>query len=423
MTVLRKILTAALLIIPAAAAAGSDTTTQADEVIERGPDKPDMSRCAGVGPASPYPDYNARPLHPDSTGMSLAAMELAHKIRLGWNLGNTLEAIGGETAWGNPRATRGLIRRVKSSGFDAIRIPASWDQYADPQTAKIDEKSLNRVKEVIRYALDADLAVVLNIHWDGGWLENNVTAEKKEENNTRQRAYWQQIATHLRNFDERLMFAGANEPNVDSAEQMSVLNSYHQTFVDAVRCTGGKNAYRILVVQGPGTDIEKTDRFWTGMPSDVIPGRLMAEVHFYTPYNFALMAKDEDWGKQFFYWGKGNHSDTDTAHNPTWGEEDALDELFAKMKYKFVDRGIPVIIGEYGAIRRNGLSGEALERHLESRAYYLEYVTRQSLANGLLPFYWDNGVMGDSGFGIFDRGKETVFDRQALDALLKGAGK
>lgn len=359
----------------------------------------------------------------DKAGMHGSATEMAAKIRLGWNAGNSLEAVGGETAWGNPPITPELIELVKKSGFNAIRIPASWDQYADPETAEIDEEWLDRVREVVQHAIDADLAVILNIHWDGGWLENNVTPEKQDENNAKQRAYWQQIATHFRDFDERLLFAGTNEPNVDDAEQMAVLDSYHQTFVDAVRCTGGKNAYRVLIVQGPSTDIEKTERLWNGMPNDTVPGRLMAEVHFYTPYNFALMAKDEDWGNQFYYWGAGNHSSTDTEHNPTWGEEKALDELFVKMKHKFVDHGIPVIIGEYGAIRRDGLSGEALERHLESRAYYLEYVTRQSLANGLLPFYWDNGVLGDSGFGIFDRRKETVFDRQALDALLKGVGE
>ena len=386
-------------------------------------DSPDLSDCGESPWASPFPDYNTGKTEADVNGMGSTAVEMAARIRLGWNIGNSLEATGGETGWGNPEITPELLQLVKESGFNAVRVPVSWNQFADPKTAKIATGWLNRVEEIVQYAIDIDLLVILNIHWDGGWLENNVTPEKQGENNAKQRAYWQQIATHFRDFDERLLFAGTNEPNVDDAEQMAVLDSYHQTFVDAVRCTGGKNAYRVLIVQGPSTDIEKTEKLWNGMPSDTVPGRLMTEVHFYTPYNFALMAKDEDWGNQFYYWGAGNHSSTDTEHNPTWGEEKALDELFVKMKHKFVDHGIPVIIGEYGAIRRDGLSGEALERHLESRAYYLEYVTRQSLANGLLPFYWDNGVLGDSGFGIFDRRKETVFDRQALDALLKGVGE
>ena len=384
---------------------------------------PDLGACGEPSWDSPYPDYNTRQVSADATGMDSTAVELAARIRLGWNIGNTLEATGGETGWGNPEVTRELLRLVKDSGFDAVRIPVSWNQHADPATAKINDAWLNRVHEVVRYVIDIDMTVILNIHWDGGWLENNVTPEKQSENNAKQRAYWQQIATHFRDFDERLLFAGTNEPNVDDAEQMAVLASYHQTFVDAVRCTGGKNAYRVLVVQGPSTDIEKTDKLWTGMPDDVLPDRLMAEVHFYTPWNFAGLTRDEDWGIPFYFWGKGNLSETDEARNPTWGEENAVDELFALMKQKFVDRGIPVLLGEYGAIRRSGLDGEALELHLRSRAYYLEYVTRQALANGLLPFYWDNGVLGNFGFGIFDRNNNTVYDAQALAALVSGAGE
>ena len=384
---------------------------------------PDLSECGESRWTSPYPDYNTHQTAADANGMRSTAVEMAARIRLGWNIGNSLEATGGETAWGNPAITPELMQLVKESGFNAVRIPASWDQYADPETAKIKIGWLNRVAEVVQYAIDLDMTVILNIHWDGGWLENNVTPDKQDGNNAKQRAYWQQIATHFRNFDERLVFAGANEPNVDDAEQMAVLDSYHQAFVDAVRCTGGKNAYRVLIVQGPSTDIEKTEKLWNGMPDDVLPDRLMAEVHFYTPWNFAGLTQDEDWGMQFYYWGEGNHSTKDLARNPTWGEEDTVDELFAMMKRKFVERGIPVLLGEYGAVRRSDLDGEALKLHLRSRTYYLEYVTRQALANGLLPFYWDNGVLGNHGFGIFDRNSISVFDPQALGALNNGTNK
>jgi aryl-phospho-beta-D-glucosidase BglC (GH1 family) len=334
-----------------------------------------------------------------------------------------MEAIGGETAWGNPEVSAGVLALVKASGFDAIRIPAAWDQYAEPDTARIDPAWLDRVKSVVQLAIDQDLDVIVNIHWDGGWLENNVTPGQQDEVIARQRAYWQQIATRLREFDDRLLFASANEPNAEDAEQVAVLNAYHQAFVGAVRCTGGRNAHRVLVLQGPKTDIETTDALWTSMPVDTVAGRLMAELHFYTPYNFTLMSQDESWGKQFYYWGAGNHSATDPERNPTWGEEDTVDALLAMAKRQFVDQGIPVIIGEFGAQRRDNLTGEVRERHLESRAYWLEYVTRQSLANGLLPFYWDTGGLDNNQSGIFDRRALTVFDQQALDALMRGAGK
>lgn len=377
-------------------------------------------------PAEPggslYPEYNTDPMPPDPIGMESTAAEIAGRIALGWNLGNSLEATGGETAWGNPKVSRDLIDRVKASGFDAIRIPASWDQYADPDTAEIDPRWLIRVEQVVRYCLADDLYVILNVHWDGGWLEKHVTPESEDAVAAMQKAFWQQIATHFRDYDERLMFASANEPDVETARRMKVLLHYHQVFVDAVRSTGGRNAYRVLVVQGPRTDFETTDALWHEMPADTVSDRLMMELHFYTPYNFAGLAEDQDWGKQFYYWGKDFHSRTDPGRNATWGEEESVDKLFAKMKRKFVDRGIPVIIGEYGAMRRDNLTGDALALHLASRVHYLEYVTRQAVAHGMVPFYWDNG-QEHLGSGIFDRKRSRVLDQRSLDALLKGAGK
>jgi endoglucanase len=364
-----------------------------------------------------FPSYNLNPVPADDTGMKSTAVQIASRMKLGWSIGNTMEALGGETGWFNPRVSPELIRAVSTNGFDAVRIPVSWNQYANQKTAKIDPAWLNRVKQVVKYCVDNKLYVIVNIHWDGGWLENNVTADKQAANNAKQRALWEQIATHLRDFDEHLLFASANEPNVSTEAQMDVLNSYHQTFIDAVRATGGKNSHRVLVVQGPAADIEKSANWWTTMPKDTISNKLMAEVHFYTPYNFVLMTQNEIWGKPAYYWGAGFHSSTDTEHNPLWGEEDTVNELFGRMKQQFIDKGIPVILGEYTAMRRDNLTGESLKLHQASRTYYLKYVTQQALANGLIPFYWD------AGFGVFDRRNSTVLDQTELDTLLTGAGK
>jgi aryl-phospho-beta-D-glucosidase BglC (GH1 family) len=347
--------------------------------------------------------------------MTSTATEIASKMTIGLNIGNTLEATGGksETYWGNPKITADFVHFVKQSGFNAIRLPVSWDQYADQTTAEIEADWLLRVKEVVQYCIDNDLYVIVNIHWDGGWLENNVVPAKQAQNNAKQKAFWEQIATQLRDFDERVLFASANEPNVDTAEQMAVLHSYHQTFIDTVRATGGKNAHRVLIVQGPSTDIEKTNTLWGQMPADTVINKLMAEVHFYSPWNFTGMTKDESWGNQFFYWGKDYHSLTDTAHNPTWGEEELVDEMFALMKTQFVDQGIPVIIGEFGTGIRKNLTGDDLQLHLDSRAYYFNYIVKQALANELVPFYWDIGE-------LLSRNNNTVLDQQAFDALMQG---
>lgn len=380
-----------------------------------------VSQAGGAAAAGLYPSYNTNPIAADQTGMSSNAVQLAAKIKLGWNIGNTMEATGGETAWGNPKVTKALIDAVKANGFNAIRIPCSWNQnLANASTAQIQTAWLNRVKEVVQYCVDNDMYVLVNIHWDGGWLENNITEAKKEETNAKQKAFWEQIATHLRDFDEHLLFASANEPAVEDAAQMAVLTSYHQTFIDAVRSTGGKNAYRTLVVQGPTTDIEKTNKLMTVLPTDTAANRIMVEVHYYTPWNFAGLTKDESWGKMFYYWGSGYHSATDTERNANWGEEADLEKNFKLMKTQFVDKGIPVLLGEFGAIRRTSLTGEGLTLHLASRAYYLKTVVKTARANGLLPFYWDEGSTGDNSFGIFKRSDNTVFDSQALTALKEG---
>lgn len=365
-------------------------------------------------PAGLYPSYNTNPIAADASGMSSTAEDIAAKIRLGLNIGNTLEAIGGETFWGNPQITQTMIDTAKASGFDAIRLPCAWDQYSDSATAKIGGTWLNRVKEVVQYCINANMHVLLNIHWDGGWLENNVTAAKKAAVIAKQRAFWEQIATHLRDFDERLMFASANEPNCDTAEQMEVLYAYHQTFIDAVRATGGRNAYRVLVLPLPNVNVDLSKTLWTRMPVDTLANRLMVEPHFYSPPNFCILSEDASWGKMFYYWGKDYHSTIEPDRNATWGEEETVDAHMQLANQLFVSKGIPVLLGEYGAPRRT--TPRDLDLHLASRAHWMKYVTQKALANGILPFLWDTG-------DLIDRRTYAIKDRQGLDALLEGAGK
>jgi endoglucanase len=366
---------------------------------------------------SPYPDYNTTPAAPDSSGMPSTATQLAAQFTLGWNVGNTMEAIGGETAWGNPLISNELMALVKANGVTAVRLPVSWNQYANQSTAAISPAWLARVKQVVQYAVDNGLYIVVNVHWDQGWLESHVNTADQVAVNYKQRAYWQQIATTLRDFDEHVMFASANEPAAENSEQMAVLLSYHQTFVDAVRETGGRNAYRVLVVQGPRTDITLSNSLWGAMPTDTVANRQMVEVHYYDPFNFTLMSQDEVWGYQAYYWGAPNQS-TDTIRNSTWGDEAYTDAKFALMKTKFIDQGIPVILGEFAAMRRDSLTGAALALHLQSRRYYHQYVVKSAVTHGLRPFFWD---VGSHAGGVFDRTNNTVSDPAALTALQQGA--
>ncbi|WP_352422026.1 cellulase family glycosylhydrolase [Proteiniphilum sp.] len=348
-----------------------------------------------------------------NAGMESDALALAAKMYAGWNIGNTLEAIGGETAWDNPKVTEAYIKKVKELGFNAIRIPSAWDQYIeDPETYKIKESWLDRVNEVVGYCVANDMYAIVNIHWDGGWLENNCTPDKQEENNKKQHALWTQIAGKLNHYDEHLLFAGTNEPNVDNAQKMVVLKSYLQTFIDAVRATGGNNAVRNLIVQGPNTDIDMTDKLFGDMPTDVVDNRLMLEVHYYNPWTFCGLEKDESWGKMAYFWGA--HAVSGSDRNATSGDEAEMKSLFARMKTKFVDKGIPVILGEYGAITmRTGL-GDLQEAHNKSRNLYDETVTREAKNHGMVPFYWETG-------GVVNRNTGAIKDNYAMDGIVKGA--
>ena len=365
---------------------------------------------------------------PDKTGMESDSKVLAKKINLGWNLGNTLEAIGGETAWGNPKASKALIDLVKASGFNAVRIPCAWDQYLENQTTyKIKDLWLARVKEVVDYCIENDMYAILNIHWDGGWLENNPTPDKQAEVNKKQKAIWEQIALYFRNYDERLLFAGTNEVHTTSGNptqaNFDVQMSYNQTFVDAVRFTGGKNAYRNLIIQAYNTNIDQAVAYLK-ISTDYVPDRLMVEVHHYDPWNFCGLEKDETWGKYAALWGQPYEQyavGVLAGRAATWGKEDYLKTQFNKMKTSFVDKGYPVILGEYGVIRRTTYSGDALMHHLNSRAYYLRYVTEQAKNYGLIPFYWDNGSTGNLAFGIIDRKTNRIADEKALNALIEGS--
>ena len=368
-----------------------------------------------------YPNYNTSSIAPNMTGMSSTAVELAAKMHVGINFGNTMESPGeGDWVSGN-KITESYVKFVKQIGFNAVRIPCNWNwtHLSDPDKAKIDPAWLNRVKVVVGWCVDNDIYVMLNIHWDNGWLENNINKLKKDSVDAKQKALWEQIATTMRDFDEHLMFASANEPAADNAEQMDILNSYHQTFINAVRATGGRNSYRVLIVQGPHTDPNKTYDLMNTLPTDKIPNKLMVEVHNYTPATFTILTDgDVSWGKMAYYWGKGNHSTIEPERNATFGEEEVVDSEFKKMKQKFVDKGIPVVLGEYASWRRTASNGnfvpKDLEMHNKSVEYWATYMTKQAKANGLLPFWWETGFM-------LDRANNAIKDQGMYDALIAGS--
>ncbi|HEY5507316.1 MAG TPA: glycoside hydrolase family 5 protein [Paludibacter sp.] len=343
------------------------------------------------------------------------AQRIACKMGIGWNLGNTLEAICGENAWGAGHTSQQLIDSVKASGFNTVRIPVSWFCHSDTVTSTIDKDWIARVKEVVDFCIKDNMYVVLNMHWDKGWLENRVNKANQEIVNKRQDLYWTQIANYFKAYDEHLLFAGTNEPNAHDSTQMSVLMTYHQTFVDAVRATGGNNSSRTLIIQGPATDVDDTYKLMKTMPKDKITDRLMAEVHYYTPYQFCLMENDADWGKKVYYWGKDNHSATESNRNASWGEENDVDKNFSKMKTQFVDKGIPVIIGEFAAAKRKISLPSDQALHDASVEYYYRSIVKSAVSKGLIPICWD--VPG----WLFNRSTGAILDQGIIKAIKQGA--
>ena len=328
------------------------------------------------------------------TMRAMTSLQLSAEMAPGWNLGNSLEAIGGETNWGNAPATQAMLNAVKAAGFNSVRIPMSWKQYAD-SSDNIRADWMARVTEVVNYARNAGLYVVINIHWDGGWMQPNNATQAMA--NARITKFWTQIANNFRNYDDHLLFAALNEVMVDgdysqpTPEYYTVQNGFNQTFVNAVRATGGNNASRHLVVQSYNTNIDWANQFFT-VPSDSAANRLMLEVHFYDPYDFTINTGNDN------IWQWGNIA-TSPSNTETWANESYVNSQFDKLNQRFVTgMGMPVLVGEYASVAR--LSVDASQRY---RTYWDQYVTSAARQRGLVPVYWDDGYSGNHTMGLFNR--------------------
>lgn len=372
--------------------------------------------------------------------MAHNAKELASMMYAGINLGNLLEAPSGEGSWRNGKVSEEYIKSLKNAGFNTVRIPCAWAAHfskksADPQYT-IDPAWLARVKRVISWCVQNDMYVILNCHYDlDGWLEDHIFNDLIEnEIVAEQKAIWTQVASYMKDFDEHLLFAACNEPGMNEtsgndarwADRYAVerVVRYEQTMIDAVRATGGNNASRTLIVQGLGASISNTCLYMDNadetevatFPTDKVPDRLMVEVHFYEPYLFCLADKDQSYGKMYYYWGKDNKVAGSERNTPDEYAEAWVDAQLAKMKAKFVDKGIPVILGEYAATFRTVEEGENQEKHDQSVAYFDEYVTKVAKDNGCVPCYWETGDVIDCTNGVVK--KQYIFD-----AIMKGASQ
>ena len=321
-------------------------------------------------------------------------------VVMGWNLGNSLEAEGTETSWGNPATTADMIKSIKGEGFNAVRIPVRWGQHCDMPTMTIDEKWLSRVKEIVDWCLAEDMYVIINTHHDL-WLEHYPTNAKKTELNEKLGKLWTNIATAFADYDGRLAFAGLNEVNAEgdwgltpTQENYDVTNSFNQTFVDAVRAIGGNNALRNLIVQSyrcnPTMGLTNLV-----VPTDPTPNRLSVEFHYYDPYSYCSGAAGS-----YNYWGIA-FSDKGTV-TPD-GNEKSLANFFLTIREKWWEQGLGVVIGEYGCSCHYTTADKVTQE--ANMQYYMKCLVSEARKNGFAAFVWDNNAYGNGSekFGIFDR--------------------
>lgn len=334
------------------------------------------------------------------------AVDFAANLKFGWNLGNTLEAnakkgLESETSWGQPKATKELIDYIKASGFTSIRIPVSWGNHMD-ENYNIDEEWMNRVTEVVDWALDDGLYVIINTHHDDEYFYPS--AEHLNDSIAYLTAIWTQIANHFENYDERLIFEGMNEPrlkgtaiewwfaasNQEGCKAISTIAMLNQVFVDAVRACGGYNQTRYLMIQSYAASPSFTMHGSYSIANDP-SNRLLLSIHAYTPYDFAMNAN--------------GYKNWDGSHRNELTFIDSLNDWF-------ISKGIGVVITEFGATNKG---------NLEDRVAWAKAYTSRAESYGISCFLWDNGgtQIGEENFGMIDRRNLNIFFPELLDAYME----
>jgi len=336
----------------------------------------------------------------------ITSQQVVKEMKVGWNLGNTMDATGGETNWGNPLTTHAMIDKVKAAGFNTLRLPITWDGHigAAPDYA-IDATWMNRVEEIANYAFDNNMYVIINLHHEDGWLKPYYANEAEVK--AKITKVWTQIANRFKDYGDYLIFETMNEPRpVGAADEWSgcsyenrdMVNRYNLTAVNTIRATGGNNALRHIMVPTLAAAALSTT-----MNDYIVPNndsRVIVSLHMYSPYFFSADLTSQ-WTTAT--WG----SDADKA---------ALSADFDAVYNKFVKNGRAVVIGEMGTINKN---------NLDSRVKHAEYYAKEATVRGITPIWWDNGycVAGkEQTFGIFNRKNLTWCCPEVMQAFIRGAG-
>ena len=341
----------------------------------------------------------------------MTADDITENMTIGWNIGNSLDATGSfnhETSWGNPTVTKELIDTVKAKGFNTIRIPTTWypevttstDENGNP-VYTIKEEWLNRVKEVVDYAYDQDMYVILNLHHEE-WINRSDFPTAYEEMSERLKQMWVQIATYFKDYDQHLIFEGMNEPRQTgasyewqgNAECYEVVNKLDNDFVETVRSIDSPyQNTRLLMIPSYAASAYASSYSSLEVPDD---DYVAVSLHAYTPYAFAM--------------GDGDHTTFSSNY------QSDLDTLFSDIRYYFTDKDIPVVLGEFSASNFNNTAARC-----DWATYYLTWTKKL----GIPCVLWDNNAITNStsaseAHGYVDRSNNTWYEASepVVDAMM-----
>lgn len=317
------------------------------------------------------------------------AAEITDMMGVGWNLGNTFDATGGnatdlyshETSWGNPRVTKELIDAIAVAGFKTIRVPVTWNrELSKDGSYTIRPEFLERVREVVDYCYENDLFVIINCHHES-WINRKDLDKSYPETAEQLGAVWTQLAAYFADYDQHLIFEGMNEPRMagtsvewtGNSDAYAAINYLNQVFTNAVRADGtGYNSERCLMI--PQYAASSSAGIMSALSLPVYNGEvvnnLIASVHGYAPYDFCLSDKMVNF---------------DISDSNCVG---AIDTLFSSIDSIFLSNGIPVVLGETGATNKD---------NDEARASWANYMGTKAAAYGVPVVLWDNGAYGNKG--------------------------
>lgn len=370
--------------------------------------------------------------------------QIVYDMGAGINLGNQFEAVSAdgypsETAWGNPVITKELVKQIHDSGFNTIRLPVSYFlRIGEGPDYTVEEAWLDRVQEVVDYAYDLGMYVIINMHGDGYYTIDNswlllgnyddinpnkyATDEEYQQALAKEQAridamvdkyekVWTQVAQRYKDYDEHIIFESMNEMQSKQTGTTfakifyPVLNRLNQSFVDTVRKTGGNNAKRWLLIPGWWASLDKitNDSLGFVIPTDsykdssITENRLFLSIHFYEPSDFCL---------------------TETAATTKWSSESGYSNIETQFKQayqKYTSKGYPIIVGEFGAVDKSAFDSE----NTACREAYYNSVSKAAKQYGLVPVVWDNGYTGNYGLALFDRSKAAVKYQQIINGVME----